>query len=251
MELQDPDSKSFFLPAHVETETKQCVKDTCPDSVLVFPGWLKTGRRTRPGKGSDQDLSAPDDLEIVKQNLPLKKRKFESFLLSNVRKIRCPRSENDDGNVHPGLECLGTSKDSLVVQGTFAGKVPVRGGKLHVCDLCDRSFKSYLALGGHKTYHKDDGFSANVDSSVARAERKGGSCCGLIHRCPFCDKVFLKRQALGGHKRHCRRHEVQRLYPEGGQIVTLNESREFDFDLNELPPGWIYEEMESGEMMKV
>ncbi|KAL0460901.1 UNVERIFIED_CONTAM: hypothetical protein Slati_0717300 [Sesamum latifolium] len=223
MELQDHDPKSFSSPATVAMETKLCV--TRPGSVLVFLGWLKTGRRTRPGKCSDQDLSAPDDLEIVKQNLPLKKRKFESFLLSNVRKIRCPRSENDDGNVNPGLECLKTWKDSLVVQGTIAGKVPDRARKLHVCDLCDRSFKSYQALGGHKAHHKDDGFSANVDSSVARAERKGGSCCGLTHRCPFCDKVFLKGQALGGHKRHCRRPEVQ-----------TNESRGFGFDLNELPP---------------
>ncbi|KAL0437155.1 UNVERIFIED_CONTAM: hypothetical protein Sradi_0423400 [Sesamum radiatum] len=249
-ELQDHDPKSFSLPAAVAMETKQCVKDTPPGSVLVFPGWLKTGRRTRPGKSSDQDLSAPDDLEIVKQNLPLKKRKFESFLLSNIRKIRCPQSENNDANVNPGLECLETWKDSLVVQGTSASKVPVRARKLHVCDLCDRSFKSYQALGGHKAHHKDDGFSANIDSSVARAELKGGSCCGIIHRCPFCNKVFLKGQALGGHKRHCQRPEVQ-TYPGGGQVVTLNESRGFGFDLNELPPEKIYEGMESGEIMKV
>ncbi|KAK4441397.1 hypothetical protein Salat_0474600 [Sesamum alatum] len=228
----------------------QCVQDTSPGFVLTFPGWLKTGRRTRAGKGSDQDLFAPDDLEIVKQNLPLKKRKFESFLLSNVRKIGCPRSEKDDGNVNPGLECLETWKDSLVVEGTIACKVPVRAPKLHVCDLCDRSFKSYQALGGHKAHHKDDGFSTSVDSLVARAERKVG-CWGLIHRCPFCDKGFLKGQALGGHKRHCRRPEVEMLYPGGGQTVTLNESRGFGFDLNELPPELIYEEMESGKMMKV
>ncbi|KAL0370298.1 UNVERIFIED_CONTAM: hypothetical protein Sangu_0347900 [Sesamum angustifolium] len=225
-ELQDPDPKST-----VAMETKQCVKDTRPSSILMFPEWLKTGRRTRPGKGSDQDLSAPDDLEIVKQNLPLKKRKFEeSVLLSNVSKIRCPQSENDDGNVNPGLECLGTWKDSLVVQGTT-----IRGRKLHVCDLCDRSFKSYQALGGHKAHHKYDGFSANVDLLVVRAERKEGSCCELIHRCPFCHKVFLKGQALGGHKWYCGWPEVQKLYSGGGQVATLNESRGFDFDLNQLP----------------
>ncbi|KAL0418439.1 UNVERIFIED_CONTAM: Zinc finger protein ZAT9 [Sesamum radiatum] len=150
-ELQDPDPKPT-----VAMEAKQCVKDTRPSSILMFPEWLKTGRRTRPGKGSDQDLS----------------------------------------------------------------------------DL--RSFKSYQALGGHKAHHKDDGFSANVDLSVVRAERKEGSCCGLIHRCPFCHKVFLKGQALG-HKRYCGGPKVQKLYSGGGQVATLNESRGFDFDLNQLP----------------
>lgn len=242
MELQDPDGMSFPLPVtgSVAMVRNQCVEDTHPGSVLKLPGWLKTGRRTRPGKaltmlipGSDQDLSVPHhdgtyDLETVQQNLPLKKRKFEQSLLSNVRKTGRPRSENDGRIVNPGLE-------------TTACKVPVRARKHHVCDLCERSFRSYQALGGHKAHHKDDLFSANVDSLVVRAERKRG-CCSLVHRCPFCNKSFSKGQALGGHKRHCRRPGDETTYPGGGQ-VGLDESMMLSFDLNELPPESVPEEM--------
>ncbi|GLT65837.1 hypothetical protein SLA2020_382420 [Shorea laevis] len=57
----------------------------------------------------------------------------------------------------------------------------------HRCEKCRKTFRSYQALGSHKTicYRDEAGHDGN--------ER--------IFECPFCDKVFGSGQALGGHKR--------------------------------------------------
>ncbi|KAI3461180.1 hypothetical protein Pfo_017843 [Paulownia fortunei] len=258
-------------------------------SDLLSPGWSKTGRRTRPGKAlmlipaSDQDLSVSDNegydfsvLEIgetAKENLPPKKRKLESAVSTNAGNFRCPflntnliihgggsspsgspneggGSGNNDKIANPGPESSTKGKDSLVVHDSIAYKIPIRARKHHVCDICDRSFKSYQALGGHKAHHnnkahkiasstgEDNESSTTAADSVAVhiEPPKGG--CSLVHQCSFCNKIFSKGQALGGHKRHCRRR--------GGGQVTKNQPRVFSFDLNELPPEWIPEEMGTG-----
>jgi hypothetical protein len=68
------------------------------------------------------------------------------------------------------------------------GEIKIRRvrGK-HRCEKCRKTFRSYQALGSHKTicYRDEAGHEGN--------ER--------IFECPFCDKVFGSGQALGGHKR--------------------------------------------------
>ncbi|GLU00418.1 hypothetical protein SLE2022_177910 [Rubroshorea leprosula] len=72
------------------------------------------------------------------------------------------------------------------------------------CETCNRVFKSYQALGGHRASHKKikvnslpahgpELESENVDTS-SMADKK-------IHECPVCFRVFSSGQALGGHKR--------------------------------------------------
>lgn len=74
------------------------------------------------------------------------------------------------------------------------------------CETCDKVFRSYQALGGHRASHKRIKLS-NFNSTEEKG--RGGNAFGSsllveeqkIHECPVCFKVFSSGQALGGHKR--------------------------------------------------
>lgn len=80
----------------------------------------------------------------------------------------------------------------------------------HKCETCQRSFRSYQALGGHKASHKkikinlrDNEYEEEEGSGSGGIDSKNG-VLGVkprIFKCPFCDKVFESGQALGGHKK--------------------------------------------------
>lgn len=80
------------------------------------------------------------------------------------------------------------------------------------CSVCNKTFNSYQALGGHKASHRK--LSGNNDdhqstSSTTSATTAGGGVAsaaasnpsGRSHECSICHKSFPTGQALGGHKR--------------------------------------------------
>ncbi|KAK7373366.1 hypothetical protein VNO80_06772 [Phaseolus coccineus] len=73
------------------------------------------------------------------------------------------------------------------------------------CDTCNKVFRSYQALGGHRASHKKIKVNVKMDGEEAEVEhRKKSVTCGVekkIHECPVCFRVFASGQALGGHKR--------------------------------------------------
>lgn len=73
------------------------------------------------------------------------------------------------------------------------------------CETCEKVFKSYQALGGHRASHKKKSAESN--------ELKKSSSSSNHHECPICSKVFSSGQALGGHKRS---HATKR-----GLIISL------------------------------
>ncbi|XP_059657558.1 zinc finger protein ZAT9-like [Cornus florida] len=78
-----------------------------------------------------------------------------------------------------------------------ASQEPSQGLGRYQCETCNRVFKSFQALGGHRTSHKK---AKNGESGAVR--RVGSSNVDQkVHECPFCGKVFGSGQALGGHKR--------------------------------------------------
>lgn len=85
------------------------------------------------------------------------------------------------------------------------------------CETCEKVFKSYQALGGHRASHKKKSAESN--------ELKKSSSSNH-HECPICSKVFSSGQALGDHKRS---HATKR-----GLKIRL-------IDLN-LPAPWEEEE---------
>lgn len=77
------------------------------------------------------------------------------------------------------------------------------------CDTCNKVFRSYQALGGHRASHKKNKQVAesggdysisqhhekiNIEKNINVSEKK-------IHECPICFREFASGQALGGHRR--------------------------------------------------
>ncbi|KAL5057515.1 hypothetical protein RYX36_029119 [Vicia faba] len=72
----------------------------------------------------------------------------------------------------------------------------VRKGK-YKCETCNKVFKSYQALGGHRASHKKIKTNITLEEPSPEfniVEKK-------VHECPVCFRVFNSGQALGGHKR--------------------------------------------------
>ncbi|XP_071699530.1 zinc finger protein ZAT9-like [Rutidosis leptorrhynchoides] len=65
------------------------------------------------------------------------------------------------------------------------------------CEICNKSFGSYQALGGHKASHK----KTKVKQILKNQEITHVMMGDKLHKCPVCFKVFGSGQALGGHKR--------------------------------------------------
>ncbi|XP_019460359.1 PREDICTED: zinc finger protein ZAT9-like isoform X2 [Lupinus angustifolius] len=87
-------------------------------------------------------------------------------------------------------------------------KNKVRGGR-YKCETCNKVFRSYQALGGHRASHKRMKVKiSRVNNEEQELENENGGSFALmvvekkIHEpCPICLRVFGSGQALGGHKR--------------------------------------------------
>lgn len=75
------------------------------------------------------------------------------------------------------------------------------------CDTCNKVFKSYQALGGHRASHKkirlnSDNHNHHRNAPIQNEDiENAGVVEEKIHECPVCFRVFASGQALGGHKR--------------------------------------------------
>ncbi|KAG8364201.1 hypothetical protein BUALT_Bualt19G0103700 [Buddleja alternifolia] len=63
----------------------------------------------------------------------------------------------------------------------------------HPCNVCNKVFTSFQALGGHKTMHRPK-------HPTAAASNGGATISNRAHECSVCHKTFPSGQALGGHK---------------------------------------------------
>jgi hypothetical protein len=158
--------------------------------------------------------------------------------------------------------------------------IPVTPNR-YICCVCNKSFPSHQALGGHKSSHnKLKYIQTTVNESVSADDSAAEDCGGHYadptiqvdeatagtHQCKICDKTFPTGQALGGHKR-CHwtagpvelqsstqatspgeakaQSSTQETSPEeakaqSSQVTSPGEAsqtgrRILDFDLNELP----------------
>ncbi|KGN43855.1 zinc finger protein ZAT10 [Cucumis sativus] len=118
------------------------------------------------------------------------------------------------------------------------------------CNVCNKSFSSYQALGGHKASHRksdagDNNVSPVVSSTLSNSTLGGGV---KTHQCSICFKCFPTGQALGGHKR---RHydggsgnnntnsTAATAGSDGnGSTLTQTHHRNFDLNIPALPELW-------------
>lgn len=105
--------------------------------------------------------------------------------------------------------------------------LPQAPSPIYSCAVCNKSFPSYQALGGHKASHRKP--AAGNGNPVGDPAPDPIS---RTHECSICHKCFPTGQALGGHKR---RHY------DGGGAVTVSEGggssqgqRGFDLNLPAL-----------------
>ncbi|KAL4279378.1 hypothetical protein GQ457_03G040970 [Hibiscus cannabinus] len=111
------------------------------------------------------------------------------------------------------------------------------------CSVCNKSFNSYQALGGHKASHRklsggnDDHSTLTTNTASAGGITSAAlNPSGKSHECSICHKTFPTGQALGGHKR--RHYEggagnsaIGVTTSEG--VNTMNHiSQRVEFDLN-------------------
>ncbi|GJV26040.1 zinc finger protein ZAT9-like protein [Tanacetum coccineum] len=66
------------------------------------------------------------------------------------------------------------------------------------CETCDKVFKSYKALGGHKEVTEMKSWNHGENDHKTKIVLSGDI---KVHECDVCFKVFGSGQALGGHKR--------------------------------------------------
>lgn len=92
-----------------------------------------------------------------------------------------------------------------------------RGGRYkYKCGTCNKLFRSYQALGGHRASHKKNRACLIAGGGCGKAEEK-------IHQCPVCNRVFASGQALGGHKRsHLSGAASKRTSKTGDMLIDLN-----------------------------
>lgn len=82
---------------------------------------------------------------------------------------------------------------------------------MYTCSVCNKSFQSHQALGGHKASHRtrpidddnnnDNGKVTSFATETALNYVSALNPRGRIHKCSICFKTFPTGQALGGHKR--------------------------------------------------
>ncbi|KAE8726162.1 putative expansin-B2-like [Hibiscus syriacus] len=115
---------------------------------------------------------------------------------SKVREDR-DEDEDDEEDEEESDESEGYIKLSKVNNRTARAK--------YRCETCNKVFKSYQALGGHRASHKK--IKANPAAATYETELKpeNVATCSMaekkVHECPVCFRVFSSGQALGGHKR--------------------------------------------------
>ncbi|XP_071687545.1 zinc finger protein ZAT11-like [Rutidosis leptorrhynchoides] len=107
-------------------------------------------------------------------------------------------------------------------------KVGLSGGRVYNCKTCNKEFKSFQALGGHRASHKRPKMmNCNEVESLPKPK---------IHECSICGLEFAIGQALGGHMRRHRDGGNEKNIPvKVGRVTPMVPKKGLCLDLNLTP----------------
>ncbi|KAK4745638.1 hypothetical protein SAY87_011950 [Trapa incisa] len=110
------------------------------------------------------------------------------------------------------------------------------------CHVCDKTFSSYQALGGHKASHRVKPSASDDQSTSTSSASAVAISSGKAHECSICHKSFPTGQALGGHKRchyeggsNTRTTASATTSDGAGSSKSPNRPNNFDLNLPALP----------------
>ncbi|XP_022988946.1 zinc finger protein ZAT10-like [Cucurbita maxima] len=125
------------------------------------------------------------------------------------------------------------------------GNIPSPTKLPYSCSVCNKSFSSYQALGGHKSSHrKSDAIDTDSTSATTTSAVSSSTAASTrTHQCSICFKCFPTGQALGGHKRrHYDGNNNKTLAAgsdsNGDSTLTQTHVRDFDLNVPALPEFW-------------
>lgn len=99
--------------------------------------------------------------------------------------------------------------------------------RLFHCKTCNKPFRSFQALGGHRASHKRVKINDFFSESPVKSK---------THECTICGQEFVMGQALGGHMR---RHRDEAAAKPAHVVVNKgSESIGLCLDLNLMPNNW-------------
>lgn len=197
--LQDRESEIESIPNPIFTRSKRIRKTriSVKETEMMKKSKFEKGENTS-NEFSDQPLSSISDTpeEDVAYCLMMLSRdtwQREQYEYEEEEEENRERNKYEDDDY---------SEDSGAVKVAKSTKV---GGKYR-CETCNKVFRSYQALGGHRANHKKIKVNIKAETSprmVVETGKNGGSIQVVekIHECPICFRVFSSGQALGGHKR--------------------------------------------------
>ncbi|KAK1428749.1 hypothetical protein QVD17_17589 [Tagetes erecta] len=103
--------------------------------------------------------------------------------------------------------------------------------RLFHCKTCNKPFRSFQALGGHRASHKRVKLNDFFSESPVKSK---------THECTICGQEFVMGQALGGHMRRHRDEAVgkqdQVVVNKGSETKGL--CLDLDLGLNLMPYDW-------------
>lgn len=257
---ESSDNNSKFLEAPSVVESKTSVSN---GGELVKSNKRLKGKKVEfEGKHSEQSSSGfTTKGKTIKKSLPDQRAGSKASL---------KRNDQNQSRFSSEMFLKSPKKTLAEFWDSKIYKKPKKRSKFE-CDICNKIFHSYQALGGHRASHKklkgcylasameeeeeemgsessaEIAISANptAESKLSKAHNNGGRSYEEMgsqipkksskHKCPICEKVFASGQALGGHKRS---HLVSGSDAKNRETVEIRkkfpEVRGF-LDLN-LPP---------------
>ncbi|EHA8587729.1 putative zinc finger protein ZAT9-like [Cocos nucifera] len=206
--------------------------------------------------GKQQNInSAPYDSRVMNNGDDLKINTQLDSMNVNSTTMEVEKTQGSNQNINKLVICYNKTRETLSHQTAAINKPTNKiddvelvtdsasDQKQYLCSICDKSFSSYQALGGHTMSHNKSKSHSKVriikEATLAQAEGsigEGGFRMEVSeHRCSICSLTFLTGQALGGHKR---KHwpGLENSITSSSETARNARHPRVDIDLNKPPP---------------